>query len=394
MAEREKRTQELLKSADAGAAARKRAARSSWAAAGSRVLAHHAGHDRVRAYAEAFQRVQDATGIADIDRLVAAFAGGEDANLTLFGYVTALSDEVDRLEGAVAAAKREIDAAEGEAAARDSAATSASGAAASHLERLEARAAAAEERLRAAGAAVEALQAPVARLFAVAGCDTPAVREALGPDPGAADAALLPHLGVVEQRANELLRAFAAGRGGERAAALHEALRAQPPAPPATRIVVEPRSTLDAPAAPPGAAAPPPTTDGADSGGEADDVPLSREALQVRLRGGGRWGVSCWAHGLGALYCEEGLRFSCTCLPFLYPSNATTTNPHTFLSMQLLAAAAAAAAAASFFPPQARVLRSLGSLLERSLKVKAAAAPGQHSSSGGGTGGRGSARRQ
>jgi len=131
-------------------------------------------------------------------------------------------------------------------------------------------------------------------------CDTPAVRELVGSDPEVTDANLLCNLGIVEQRANELMLAYALSKGPEHAAALQEVLRAQPAQPPATRIVVDPPSTL----APPGggsgmgggagsssgagAGAAGGSSSGDDgSGGEGeplpDDVPLSREVLQARV---------------------------------------------------------------------------------------------------------------
>lgn len=51
-------------------------------------------------------------------------------------------------------------------------------------------------------------------------CDTPAVREVLGPEPEVTDANLLVHLGIVEQRANELLQVRAGGGGHNIASAV------------------------------------------------------------------------------------------------------------------------------------------------------------------------------
>ncbi|KAI8473807.1 MAG: outer dynein arm docking complex protein ODA1 [Monoraphidium minutum] len=295
MAERERRTQELLRSSEASAAAKRKTARGAWNIGLNKVLAQNVSHDRVRLYAAAFQRIQDATGISDIDELVAAFGAGEDANLTLFNYVTEVSEEVDKLEGAISAAKREIDAYTTEAVAAESASAAAASSTAARLRAREAHAEAAEARLGGAGAAVAALKEPVLRLFNAIGCDTPAVREVVGGG-GVTESTLLCHLGVVEQRANELLQAraslaYALSRGPEDAAALQEALRAQPPPPPATRLVVDPPSTLDGPPPPPagagGAAAGsgggPEGEDAADLEPVPDDVPLSREALQARV---------------------------------------------------------------------------------------------------------------
>jgi len=87
MAEREKRTQELLKSTDASTVRRKKAARSSWAIGFNKALTQNVSHERVRAYAEAFQKIQDATGGWWTE--AAGWLGGHSA------MMTASQDEAD-----------------------------------------------------------------------------------------------------------------------------------------------------------------------------------------------------------------------------------------------------------------------------------------------------------
>ena len=50
--------------------------------------------EKVQKYEEAFARIQQATGITDIDELVATFIEAEDDNFSLFNYVNELNNEV------------------------------------------------------------------------------------------------------------------------------------------------------------------------------------------------------------------------------------------------------------------------------------------------------------
>jgi predicted helicase len=50
--------------------------------------------EKVHKYEEAFARIQTATGITDIDELVATFIEAEDHNFSLFNYVNELNNEV------------------------------------------------------------------------------------------------------------------------------------------------------------------------------------------------------------------------------------------------------------------------------------------------------------
>jgi hypothetical protein len=65
MAERERRTQELLKSCEASAANRKRAVRSTWSIGMNKALAQNVSHEKVRLFGEAFAKIQEATGVLE-----------------------------------------------------------------------------------------------------------------------------------------------------------------------------------------------------------------------------------------------------------------------------------------------------------------------------------------
>lgn len=70
-------------------------------------------NDKVSQYEEAFQKMQAATGIADIDDLVEQFISAEDQNFSLFEYANELSGEIEKHEEEIAKLKKEYDALKG-----------------------------------------------------------------------------------------------------------------------------------------------------------------------------------------------------------------------------------------------------------------------------------------
>lgn len=52
----------------------------------------------LQSYEEAFQTIKEATGIEDIDLLVAKFIEVEDKNFALFNYVNELNNEIELLQ--------------------------------------------------------------------------------------------------------------------------------------------------------------------------------------------------------------------------------------------------------------------------------------------------------
>lgn len=87
---------------------KKKVARGAWGIA--RDKAHiHLSQEKIQSYEEAFNRIQEATGIQDIDELVDKFIQAEDKNFSLFNYVNELNAEIEKLESQIGNVKAEIE---------------------------------------------------------------------------------------------------------------------------------------------------------------------------------------------------------------------------------------------------------------------------------------------
>lgn len=154
---------------------------------------------------------QDATSISDINELVTSFVKNEETNFSLFNFVAEQASEIERLEDSIAAMRAEAEAA-----------SAASGTTAdSHrslLQELEMRLSTTrsaaekfEAQYSAAQATVEALREGIQRVFSRLDCDRRGMAEMLE-GASVTEANAMQFLGVVEQRANEILQAFAAAK--------------------------------------------------------------------------------------------------------------------------------------------------------------------------------------
>jgi len=65
--------------------------------------------EKVQMYTQAFEKIQQATGIEDIDQLVHTFITAEDQNYTLFNYVNDVNGEIEKLEDQITAIKLETE---------------------------------------------------------------------------------------------------------------------------------------------------------------------------------------------------------------------------------------------------------------------------------------------
>jgi hypothetical protein len=127
-------------------------------------------------------------------------------------------------------------------------------------------------RYEAASSTVAALKTSIGSMFQSSGCDTPVVRQVMGEDATVTEQNMLAHLGIIEQRVTELLKAHAVARMADGGEVNLQALTAQPLTTMSNRIVIEPPSTTHEE-----------EIEGVEPEPMDDDRPLDREVLTMRI---------------------------------------------------------------------------------------------------------------
>ena len=234
--------------------------------------------EKVENYGEAFQKIQQATGISDIDELVNAFIDAEDQNFSLYNYVNELNAEVEKLEEQIKETKADIEKYKGQGASTDSQRKKILTDLETRLQKTESKADAYESKHSSALKTVNSLKSGIFNIFNKIGCNTPAVSEMLG-DHGITEQNMMQYLGIIEQRTNEILQMYAAsqaamhGQDGTpgQGSALSSILGQGPQtAAGSLQISIEPPSTTD-------------DTELDSSDDEQDeDRPLTREELKAK----------------------------------------------------------------------------------------------------------------
>lgn len=163
--------------------------------------------DKVASYEEAFNKIQSATGIGDIDELVDKFIEAEDKNYSLFNYVNQLAAEIEKLEAQVADTKNEIEKYKGQGVNSDNQRKRILRELEGRLEKTHNKAEAYDAKYQAAMNHINQLKTSIMTIFSKTGCNTPGVAELLGSQ-GVTEANMMQYLGIIEQRINELLHAY------------------------------------------------------------------------------------------------------------------------------------------------------------------------------------------
>ena len=231
-----------------------------------------AGTRRIKEFEEAFEQIHRATGMTDIDDLVTSFIAAEDQNFSLFNFVNELNQETEKLEETAAELRAEI----GRFTGSDSAADALRKRLVKELEHKIARTdhstAQFEKRADNAAKTVAALREGLESMYAKLGCEDESHRELLG-EGGVTDQNALAYLGVVEQRATEVLQMYAAATTNADADAMKQMLGSTGPMTPGKfgggMSIVPPSTAAD-------------EREGSESEEEIDDRPLTREELQAK----------------------------------------------------------------------------------------------------------------
>eukprot|EP00210_Caulerpa_lentillifera_P002920 g2788.t1 len=96
MEEREKKTQELLRSTQDNEEMRRKLRKSGWQTE-KRLQARSEAMQEVQKYELAFEQIRDATGINEMDEVIEQVAEMEDENYTLFNYIQELDKDIEAL---------------------------------------------------------------------------------------------------------------------------------------------------------------------------------------------------------------------------------------------------------------------------------------------------------
>uniref|UniRef100_A0A7S0WSW4 ODAD1 central coiled coil region domain-containing protein n=1 Tax=Pyramimonas obovata TaxID=1411642 RepID=A0A7S0WSW4_9CHLO len=230
--------------------------------------------EKVQSYGEAFAKIQQATGITDIDELVDKFMHAEDENFRLFKYVDELNQEIANFEEQIAELIREIEeqrAKQTQQSQRKHIITDLE----SRLRETEARTAQHERKYQTAIKTVGAFKEGIVNIYNKligGGEEGPAtVGEDLNSDN------IMRCLGVIEQKTNEILQMYAASqshvKGGEVHASAALTVLGQGPQIPAGKgeMHIDPPSTVEEE---------PESSEDEDA--TPDDRPLSMSELQGR----------------------------------------------------------------------------------------------------------------
>ena len=173
--------------------------------------------EKVKEYEEAFKKIQSATGIKDIETLVTQFIEAEDNNFALYSHVNRLSAEAERLESTITETRQEIEKYRGHGADTVNQRKRILKSVEKNLEVAEKKADAYADKHHEVTVILEKLREGVQRLFTRIGCYSTEVAEMLG-DQGVVDKNIMQYLGIIEQRANEILHMHAASESGGQAA--------------------------------------------------------------------------------------------------------------------------------------------------------------------------------
>jgi len=171
--------------------------------------AQQAALQKVQSYEEAFAKIQESTGISDIDELVTTFIEAEDKNFSLFNYVNELNNEVEKLEEQIEHTRSEIEKHRGQGQSTDGQRKRILQDLEEKLQRTEAKAEQFEARASRAMHTVNLLKQGIQLTFDKLGCNKEAVTAVLG-NQGVTESNIMQYLGIIEQRTNEILQMYAA----------------------------------------------------------------------------------------------------------------------------------------------------------------------------------------
>lgn len=238
--------------------------------------------EKINSYEDALHKIQEGTGIYDINEIVSRFLEAEEQNFSLFNYVNDINSEIERLEHSIADMRNQIEKYRGQGMSSDTQRKKALKDLEEKLYRTEKKADEYDSRYQRAVRTISQLKNGIHSIFTRIGAASTSVEEMLG-NQGVTESNMMQYLGIIEQRTSEILQAYAAsqiGQPNEQSLQLPSVIVADSP----SKLNVMAPSYED-------------MSSGEDSDSEEDERPLTRQELDKRTlrefsrKGGGNIGT-------------------------------------------------------------------------------------------------------
>lgn len=218
-------------------------------------------------YAESVAKIQEVTGLTDIQEIISKFLEAEEQNFSLFNYVNDINTEIERLEHANNNMRSQIEKHRGQGMTDDTQRRKTVRESEEKLQKTEKKIAEYESRAAVAERHIMELKGGIHSIFTrIVGTSSD---EMLG-NQGVTDSNMMQYLGIIEQKTSEILQAYAKSQMG-----LPNEVPLQLP----TVARVEGASRTQPMVIPSGDD----VMDGDDSDGEIDERPLTRHELHTKF---------------------------------------------------------------------------------------------------------------
>ena len=187
---------------------KRKLARGAWAIAKEKAQIHMSA-EKIQAYEVAFEKIREITGISDIEVLVDRFIEAEERNFSTFKYISHLNKELEKLDMQIHEARSEIERFRGQGVETDSQRKKILRELESKLHRTETRTREFDDRHLRVASLLSTVKKRVQEIFHRIGCKNTVAASFVG-NQGVTDGNLMQHLGIIEQRTNEVLQMYAA----------------------------------------------------------------------------------------------------------------------------------------------------------------------------------------
>ena len=164
--------------------------------------------EKIESYEETFAKIEAATGIHDIDELVNTFIKAEENNFTLFKFVNDLSNDIENTESQIKEMKTELDSYMGKGMSTDNQRRKLLDDLEEKLIKTQKKTGEHEIEYQSSVKKLDLVKAGIESIFSTLECDQDEFSELLGSQ-GVTESNMMVYLGIIEQKINEIIQAYA-----------------------------------------------------------------------------------------------------------------------------------------------------------------------------------------
>lgn len=170
--------------------------------------------DKIQSYEDMMLKIQESTGLTDVQEIINKFLEAEEQNFSLFNYVNDINTEIERLEHSISNMRSQIEKYRGQGVSSDTMRKKTVRDLEEKVNKTDKKASEYDARYQVAARTITQLKNGIQSIFTRIGANSSSIVDEIMSNQGVTESNMMQYLGIIEQKTTEILQQYASSQMG------------------------------------------------------------------------------------------------------------------------------------------------------------------------------------